>query len=116
MDKNFPVRDSGYGDKWEMLEAVVPRADAGIVLYDAVLIARRCCMEEVAFYAATADDIPAARSWPSIISRRRFPIGWAKSSLAESRVQHPMNSWVREIHPTFGHLNGNINSIYLTRY
>jgi len=35
---------------------------AGIVLYDAVLIARRCCTGEVAFYAATADDIPAARS------------------------------------------------------
>lgn len=45
-----------------MLVAVVSHADAGIVLYDVVLIARRCCMGEVAFYVATADDIPAARS------------------------------------------------------
>lgn len=45
-----------------MLELVPLRADAGIVLYDAVLIARRCCTREVAFYAATADDIPALRT------------------------------------------------------
>lgn len=34
-------------------------------------------------------------------------------SLAESRVQHAMNSWAREARSTFGHLNENINSIYL---
>lgn len=45
-----------------MLMLVLLRADAGIVLYDAVLIARRCCTREAAFYATTADDIPAARS------------------------------------------------------
>lgn len=41
-----------------------------------------------------------------------LPIEWAKSSL-ESRVQHAMNSWAREIHSMFDHLNENINSIYL---
>lgn len=77
-----------------MLELVPLRADAGIVLYDAVLIARgRCCTREAAFYAATADDIPAAHSWPSIISHRRFPIGWAKSSLEDRAFSTP---WILE--------------------
>lgn len=38
-------------------------------------------------------------------------VAYRASEILESRVQHAMNSW--EIHSIFGHLNENINAIYL---